>query len=695
MVLPGQVVLVFSIAEHRVVAVAAYQNIVLPAADELVVAVTAVEDVIAMVLPGQVVLGFVVAPHPVVAGAACQDVVLPAADELVVAVAAVEDVIAVVLPGQIGLFGIAPQQIVAGSSKQDVVSAAAVHFVVVGAAVEIVAAVILPAQVGLAEVVTPHVVVAVPTEQAVVSAAADELVVAGAAIEDVVAVLGLQQALVGAEADNAVAVEQVVAIAAIEDVVAAVAPQDIVVVTAVEIVVAEAADNFVVAVFAEGDVACAVLARRPAAFDGLAAPVVSVDAPQPATGPHGTRPGRRRPVVWHAVVVAVALRLQIQPGGGKDHVAAGAAVDEVAAGAAGQKVVAQTTFEDVVAAAAVKGVVAGQAEHVVCSAATGEAVAVAVGAGDDGGRSRRAGAAHVETQLPGLPALDAKASVAAVLADDEDLVGAAALEGVGDAVGGVFPDVGGSGDQGAAAEGEAVEDDGARTVAVEDGVGAVAGVEEVGVVARATFEVVVAAASGEGVVSIASVQPISLALSCQGIVVLRTEDDEIEVSQGATHDVVYAVATADAHLGRQAVDDEVLEVERCAALRLDEGVAHGGGVIKTKLQFPRQHGGAVLEILVGEHALAGGGVVAGQFAVGVDAAIEGAAAGDGEGVEFVEGVAVGHAVRGVGHGQRGYLAGGQFGQGREGQRGEGAGVPPGLQALQVAVIVVSAGGRVT
>jgi hypothetical protein len=49
--------------------------------------------------------------------------------------------------------------------------------------------------------------------------------------------------------------------------------------------------------------------------------------------------------------------------------------------------------------------------------------------------------------------LDTDAVAAAVFADEEDLARAAALEGVGDALGGVFPDIGGAGDEGASGEG--------------------------------------------------------------------------------------------------------------------------------------------------------------------------------------------------------------------------------------------------
>lgn len=124
-------------------------------------------------------------------------------------------------------------------------------------------------------------------------------------------------------------------------------------------------------------------------------------------------------------------------------------------------------MNEVAADATVEGVVAGDALHEVGTASAGVAAAVLAGKGVGGGRSE--GSGHGKAKLVGLSVLDAEAGVAAVFADDEDLIGAAAFEGVGDALGNVFPDVDGAGNQGAAGQRLAVEDDAAGAIDVENG----------------------------------------------------------------------------------------------------------------------------------------------------------------------------------------------------------------------------------
>lgn len=73
-------------------------------------------------------------------------------------------------------------------------------------------------------------------------------------------------------------------------------------------------------------------------------------------------------------------------------------------------------------------------------------------------------------------------------------------------------------------------------------------------------------------------------------------------------------------------------------------VAVGGAGIK--FEFPRQHLGAILKVLPGERALAGGGVEEVERARRVVAGVEAGVAGDGERQKVDEGVAVGQSVGG-------------------------------------------------
>ena len=78
--------------------------------------------------------------------------------------------------------------------------------------------------------------------------------------------------------------------------------------------------------------------------------------------------------------------------------------------------------------------------------------------------------------------------------------------------------------------------------------------------------------------------------------------------------------------------------------------------------------------------------------MGVDAVVQNAAAGDGEGVELVQRVPVGLAFGAVELGLGDDLVAAERGQRLDSQRGERAGLPPGGQALQIGVVVVAADG---
>ena len=398
-------------------------------------------------------------------------------------------------------------------------------------------------------------------------------------------------------------------------------------------------------------------------------------------------------------VAVGAARQKVVAGAAGEGVLPGAAFEEVVSAAPGVKgVVAAVAEEAVVAGAVVEGVLAvgggftaddDVAEAVVVFLDAGGLRIVVVGlevAFDDGAGGRGGGGgglgacAEVDAEVAIRPTFDFHG--AAVEAGDEQGLAAVGQgsQSIGDAVFLVLPDVAeldpfGRVDDGGFAFGfDRAEFDDAQAVGIFDDVVALSGIGVIRiethtahqdvvakaavehVVASIAFDIVIAVAAVDDVVAAASVEVVRQFVADQAVGVVRAEDDLVVGGGRPIH-------TVNRELQRAAVDDggvvdEVpvavdrptvpvfgigLVVSAQDSKRVVVGI-FGAGVV---LHLPRQHLGAVFEVLSGERALAGGGVVEVELACGVVAGVEAGVAGQRERVEVDEGVAVGQAVCGV------------------------------------------------
>ena len=116
------------------------------------------------------------------------------------------------------------------------------------------------------------------------------------------------------------------------------------------------------------------------------------------------------------------------------------------------------------------------------------------------------------------------------------------------------------------------------------------------------------------------------------------------------------------------------------------------GCAGVEFHLPRQHSGAVFEVLIGQHAGAGGGIVEVELAASIVAGVDRSIARESEGIKLGKGIAVSEALGGGG---LGFACDSGAAVGCEGVEFEGgrtsliSGVEPIRQLIQIGVVALA------